>query len=203
MEVNPKLLDFLRENTNLIATGDFTELYERVYSQLWGFGSYVAELTQVLEEADIQPLDFMTSVPHHFCYGRKDIENFTIPSHIKTIEDEAFYGCTSLKAIQFPQGLESIGSEVFQACYKLQEITLPNSLQEIGRDTFSSIKQSGNITYMGSKDQLRKVRIDPFAFNFGYMIIHCTDGDLGFYRFKRGSYHGLDQWDYEWTEWGK
>lgn len=200
MEISPALLRFLKEDTDLIATGNFIELYRRVYSQLRGFGGYVAELTWVLEEADIQPLDFMTSVPHHFCYDRKDIENFTIPSHIKTIEDKAFYGCTSLKAIQFPQGLESIGSDVFRACYELQEVTLPNSLQEIGRGAFSSIKQSGNITYMGSKDQLRKVEIDPFAFNPRYMIIHCTDGDLGFYRFKRGSYHGLDQWDYEWTE---
>ena len=199
MEVNPKLLDFLRKNTNLIATGDFTELYKALKRKHPAEADYwTPRLTQLLEEAEIQPLDSMTTIPNFYCTYR-DIERYTIPSHIKTIAYQAFRHCSQLKTIELPQGLETIESEAFSECSQLQQINFPSSLQRIGEKAFFATRALDDITYEGSKDQLRKVEVHPLAF-FYNTVVHCTDGDLKFRPFSDGMYHGLEQWDYEWRE---
>lgn len=201
MEVQSELLDFLRESTDLIATGNFTELYKALERKFPTEADYwTPRLTRLLEGAEIQPLDFMTDMPSFFYAYNQDVKNFTSPSHIKTIGYQAFDHCKQLKTVQLSQGLEGIGARAFQSCSQLQELALPSSLQWIGKAAFAGVMPSINITYAGSKDQLRKIEVHPFLFNLNNTIVHCTDGDLKSRRFVTGISHGLEQWDYEWKE---
>ena len=52
-----------------------------------------------------------------------NVTSITIPSGVKSIGINAFYGCSSLTAITIPSGVTSIGASAFQACSSLMELT--------------------------------------------------------------------------------
>ena len=60
---------------------------------------------------------------------------FTIPSGVTSIGNEAF-ACCSLQKIVIPQGVTSIGDYAFDNCGSLKEITIPQSVTDIGKSVF-------------------------------------------------------------------
>ncbi|KAK8844217.1 hypothetical protein M9Y10_024423 [Tritrichomonas musculus] len=56
-----------------------------------------------------------------------------IPASVKSIEKEAFIGCSSLEEIIFqkPSSLSTIGQYAFRDCTSLSQITLPSSITAI------------------------------------------------------------------------
>lgn len=90
--------------------------------------------------------------------------NLPDPSFIQTIEDYAFYGCTSLSDITLPEGLTKVG--IFAFCFtSLETIDWPKSLTTVGAMAFHNMTDysQGNsapspkpiktITYHGTKAQ--------------------------------------------------
>ena len=67
----------------------------------------------------------------------KDIENYTIPSTVKTIGNSAFYSKGNLKELSLPSGITKIGSTAFDACGNLQKINIPSTVTSIGSNVFS------------------------------------------------------------------
>ena len=61
----------------------------------------------------------------------------TLPSTLKSIADNCFYGCTKLSSIILPEGLETIGGNAFYNCSALTTLTVPQSLTAIGTGAFS------------------------------------------------------------------
>lgn len=57
---------------------------------------------------------------------------------LKSIEDEAFFGCTSLKSITLPNGLIQIGNQAFRKCSKMAYAHIPSSVMLIGENAFES-----------------------------------------------------------------
>ncbi len=66
-----------------------------------------------------------------------------LPSGVKTIEAEAFYGDTSLYEVVLPDGLTTIGSKAF-ANSSLRKINLPASITNIAPDAFNGCDM-GNV----------------------------------------------------------
>ena len=66
-----------------------------------------------------------------------------INNQTKTIEQNAFYGCTNLKNCVIPEdsNLTSIGFMAFARCGTLREINLPSKLTEIGDFAFLACSQ--------------------------------------------------------------
>ena len=60
----------------------------------------------------------------------------TLPSTLKTISDNCFYGCTKLAGITLPAALETIGNSAFYNCSSLTTLTVPASLTAIGSNAF-------------------------------------------------------------------
>ena len=94
--------------------------------------------------------------------GNKEITSFDELvqfENVKSITQQAFYGCTNLKRIKFPDGLESIGVQSFQSC-GLLSFTYPKSLKSIG-----------NYAFMGC-DKLKTIFADSiehiFAVEYAY-----------------------------------
>lgn len=56
----------------------------------------------------------------------------TIPEGVTTIEDRAFYGCSSLEDLRLPQSLTKIGEAAFSRCPRLKMIDLPASVKVLG-----------------------------------------------------------------------
>lgn len=66
------------------------------------------------------------------------ITSIIIPYKVYSINDMAFYGCSSLNELKFEtnSNLSIIGNYIFRNCKKLKSIELPNSLYEKGNGTF-------------------------------------------------------------------
>lgn len=62
---------------------------------------------------------------------------YIIPDGIKTIADDAFFGCVGLTSIIIPNSVTSIGHRAFSGCKKLTSITLPNNIRKIGSCAFA------------------------------------------------------------------
>ena len=51
---------------------------------------------------------------------------------VTSIEDGAFFGCSSLTAVTIPENVTSIGDNAFRGCSSLTSITIPKSVSSIG-----------------------------------------------------------------------
>lgn len=69
-----------------------------------------------------------------FYYSR--LTGINLPASLKTIGNEAFYGCSALTDIGFPLGLQSIGEKAFYMCRSLTTLSLPDNLTIIPANSF-------------------------------------------------------------------
>ncbi|MCD8048549.1 MAG: leucine-rich repeat domain-containing protein [Clostridia bacterium] len=65
-----------------------------------------------------------------------DMTGVTIPSSVKKIGNEAFYGCYAMTSATIKSGVTSIGDGAFAECYALESITIPSSVKTIGDNAF-------------------------------------------------------------------
>ena len=56
---------------------------------------------------------------------------------VKSIDAEAFKGCTALTSVTIPSSVESIGANAFSGCTGLTAVTVPSSVTSIGANAFS------------------------------------------------------------------
>lgn len=69
--------------------------------------------------------------------GKKDT-NYSIPTSVTTIKNNAFYQCNYLESIIIPDGVTNIGNYSFYECNSLKNIFIPDSLIMIGNDALSN-----------------------------------------------------------------
>lgn len=65
-------------------------------------------------------------------------KNTTIPYTVVSIENSAFYGCSSLSSISIPNTVNSIGEAAFKNCSSLANINIPNTITSIQASTFAN-----------------------------------------------------------------
>ena len=80
-----------------------------------------------------------------YAVGKTDV-SFSISNSVTSIDDSAFYGCSSLTSITIPDSVTSIGSWAFAYCTNLTSITIPNSVTSIGDGAFSRCTNLTSIT---------------------------------------------------------
>lgn len=171
----------IEDNIELIENNKFEELYDTKIR-----ASLVSEVTQILLDAGINPLEHMSYVPSLYLADNDDIKSITIPQHIYKIcesafetssieeviipesvyfiEPYAFGGCTRLKHIELPQHLRYIEARVLCDCDSLTNIVIPDKVEEISHHAFSDCANLKEVTIPKS------VRfIDQLAF-FGCSI---------------------------------
>ena len=71
--------------------------------------------------------------------------NSKIPTSVTSIEDYAFYGCSSLSSITIPNSVTSIGYRAFYGCSSLSSITIPNSVINIANGAFEYCRELSSI----------------------------------------------------------
>ena len=77
------------------------------------------------------------------------ITNITIPDSVTTIDNGAFFGCTSLANVTIGNSVTTIGEYAFQDC-NLTSITIPNSVTSIGNNCFFRCTHLVNITSLAT-----------------------------------------------------
>lgn len=77
---------------------------------------------------------------------KSKLKSVTIPSSVKTIEQNAFDQCGALTTITFSEGLETIGESAFYGCSALTDITFPGSLTTLKGGAFGHCTGLTSIT---------------------------------------------------------
>ncbi len=93
-------------------------------------------------------------------YPAKKADNiYFVPTTVKTIGNDAFYGCTNLEMISIPDSVENIGS-AFIACSALKKIALPEGISNIIATTFSSCEALECIYIPSSVTSINAIAFD-------------------------------------------
>lgn len=143
------LKEFVEKNIHLIEENRFKELY--IIAEV-DPDVEVYDLTTLLYDADIDPLQYLDYIPSGFMSGTFDkqpeVIDLSYLPRIKHIEGEAFAYNLDLKEIILPPNLETIGSTAFLAS-GLKKIVIPKSVTAIGDAAFMDCKYLSEIVIEG------------------------------------------------------
>ena len=138
----------------------------------------ISELTRVLLESGINPLDHMSRIPPYYA-AYLPVDSVDIPLTIVYIEESAFESCDKLISVVLPQSVKTIDDFAFYDCRNLQRCTLPASLIRIGDGVFYSCSKLTRLTYLGTMEQFQALdKGDSDWANATITQIECTDGIL-------------------------
>ena len=105
---------------------------------------------------------------------------------VKSIDNNAFYNCTSLASINISEGVTSIGNGAFAFCTSLTSINIPEGVTSIGNYAFynctslTSINIPEGVTSIGDEafrvcNSLASVNIPEGVTSIGYSVFYdCT-----------------------------
>ena len=79
----------------------------------------------------------ITNIGAYLFYQMDAIESISLPSTVKTIGANAFYGCEHLKEVNIPYGVTNLGETAFFECMSLEEITVPSTITTMGKGVFN------------------------------------------------------------------
>ncbi len=150
--MNKFVKKLLESNMELVDSNDFEQLYKEARKS-----GVSTDLTVVLQQAGINPLEYMNKIPASFANGFTNYE-FDIPDHITEIGDEAFMNsslkeitiksackrvrssafayCNLLQTVNFEPGCVKIDSGAFYNCSFLKTVNLPDTLWSLGEGAF-------------------------------------------------------------------
>lgn len=84
------------------------------------------------------------------------VEEISLPSSVRTLDTQAFWGCHNLKKIDMPEGLETIGDSCFDNCTNIVSLSIPDTVTNIGDRAFwwctsmETISLSSSMTTIGA-----------------------------------------------------
>lgn len=164
----PELKQFIEENIDLISDNEFNAVYNKIKSY-----KFTRLFTEVMLEAEINPLNYMEAVPSRYLYA-SDIQHFDIPVGIIVINKYAFAGCSQVDEITIPEGIIKIGEGAFYDCTSLTSLYLPSTLKYVDVGAFHGCKNLQNITFAGTTKQWIAVKdLDGSLLQFE--PIKCSD----------------------------
>lgn len=100
---------------------------------------------QALSDAELAKALAVDSVTEigYYAFAGCFFQNVTIPPHIKTVGDSAFYGCMYIKSLTILPGVETIGAHAFKECAGLgeQKVVVPATVGKIYGGAFAGCKK--------------------------------------------------------------
>ncbi|MBQ8493285.1 MAG: leucine-rich repeat protein [Alistipes sp.] len=90
------------------------------------------------------------SAVNRLLFSCSSVEEVSIASSVKTIDEGAFASCHKLTTIELNGGLETIGVHAFYDCPELRNITMPDSVVSIGDYAFDGCAKIESLTLPAS-----------------------------------------------------
>ena len=103
-----------------------------------------------------------TSIDDSAFYICSSLTSVTIPNSVTSIGRYAFYICSSLTSVTIPNSVTSIGPQALYRCSSLTSVTIPNSVTSIGIEAFWGC---GNMTSVTIQATTPPTLANTSAFN--------------------------------------
>ena len=133
----PGTLDLSGLGIRSIGNSCFANVAAAQYSSIYGYKYYSNIKNVIIPEG-------VVTIGSGVFYGCVNIQSVTLPSTLETIGGSAFYGFTSDGAFSYLNvsfdnctSLKTINDEAFFGCYGIESIDLPQSVEYVGRDAFT------------------------------------------------------------------
>lgn len=159
IEISQNIFNFVNKYKELIDSSNFEALYERAEKEI-----PVAELTEMLLSANINPLKYLSYIPEDFLFYEypeesnvANITNVTLNENICEYVDERAFAGSNIVELDF-RGLGLISIE-FHAFYssELTKIILPDTLERIEGSAFAYCDNLRDIWYEGTADGWKEI----------------------------------------------
>lgn len=173
--MNPKIELFIKDHIWAIDKNLFAALYQLLVEDPEYSGFDIADFTRTLYTAEIDPTDYLETIPPAFLFSDDDITVVAIPDGIKAIGYSAYFDCKNIKKIYFPYSVQKIEDQAFWGCNHIEELTIMNPDMYMEEDSFSNnrLPLIKIIHYNGTKDEYINRKF-PFVGEH----VYCTDGEL-------------------------
>lgn len=149
MRLDYQMRNFIRDNTSLIDSSKFDELYQKAIFDL----DNISDLSAVLVNSGIDPLPHIGDMTYPKMFSKLDIANICeqkvlkIPDNIKAITANCFEDTTGFNQVKFTDKLQDVDAYAFSNT-QITELDIPGSVKSIGIGAFSLC------------DRLEKVRLN-------------------------------------------
>lgn len=196
--MNKQMKEFIQSHIDMIDNNEFTEIYTELVNGSFT-SNFVAHFTKIMFDADINPMPYLEVLPPTFCQ-LTDITKIDIPDNIQRICSSAFLLCKQLEKLDLGRGVNSIDSNAFYGCENLKELVIPSNVKilasysfgrcglesvtieagvsSIGKGTFHECKNLNSITFTGTIEQWKQIKLSADWKCSELKTVKCSDGEL-------------------------
>lgn len=89
-------------------------------------------------------------------HGKK----ITIPKNVRTIKEQAFFGCSDLQTVTIPGNVKKIGQCAFAYCPDLKKVVMKNGVTTIMAEAFSGCGKLDSVTIPKSTKTINELAFD-------------------------------------------
>ena len=123
---------------------------------------HVAEGSPLFSEVDGILFDLEKATLWAYPAG-KDLQRYTIPETVETVEGYAFAGAGKLISVTLPDGLLNIEKNAFCDMKKLRGVAIPDTVTRIARLAFSNDTELTSVTF-GENSALSRIGFGAFSY---------------------------------------
>ena len=173
--MKPALKQFIKDNITLIDRDQYYELYCKLKNTFKNEATLrTRELTEFLIDCNVNPLEYMPTVPHGYLCRSDLLDHIVIAENIDLVGRAACMD-SDLKSVSFSDRSKCthILAYAFQGCYKLETVILPEFCTHIDTSAFRNCCYLQDVV-IPTKD---KIAFSDDAFEYSDMVvIHCYPG---------------------------
>ena len=169
--MNNEVKEFIERHIDKIEKNEFSDLFEIAATALPMYED-VGELSKLLEDAEIYPLDNLDCIPTAYFAGRQDIVRYMTPNRVEEIRARAFQNCSKLKDLILYKDVKWVNACICWNC-NFEYLEIQNPDIEFATRAFNHCKIR-HIKFNGTKEQFLQTNFYGDTLNGTF--IEYTDG---------------------------
>ncbi len=106
--------------------------------------------TDIQTFPELQLFTSLRTIDANAFNGCTSLESIVLPKSVTKIDAAAFFTCTALTDIVMPSALETIGNRAFASCSSLEHIDIPSKVKSFGTSAFAGCRSLKSFTFPAS-----------------------------------------------------